>query len=69
MPKAERLVTLDEYEGYDEEKNLSRRNRQHRIEPMDGKMFHVGQSILHLKDRQIVNKPGAGWQQIFRSIR
>ena len=48
-----KVVEMDEYEGFDSD-----------VETAEGKrMFHVGRSILHLKNGHVVEHPGKGWKQ------
>lgn len=50
--RSDRVVEMDEYEGFDTDPA-----------PEATKMFHVGRSILHLKNGQVVEQPGKGWKQ------
>ncbi len=61
--RPDEMVELDEYEGFTEEKGVRLRER-----PLAGikdadKMFHVGRSILNLKDKKVTEKAGAGWKK------
>ncbi|MCM8794737.1 MAG: hypothetical protein NC819_02900 [Candidatus Omnitrophica bacterium] len=51
--RSDRVVELDEYEGFDSDAaSLPKK-----------KMFHVGRSVLNLKNGRVVEKPGTGWGQ------
>ena len=60
-----RLVEVDEYEGYVEEKDGSgpkhHRNGKGREKELK-KMFHVGRSIVSLKEGTVTQERGTGWQ-------
>ena len=56
------VVELDEYEGFSSEKgpmfkSFKRRRRT------DKQMFHVGRSKLDLKDGQLIEQAGEGWEK------
>ena len=46
------VVELDEFEGFSADGPL-------REGP--GKMFHVGRSVIHLKENRVVEQRGEGW--------
>lgn len=50
--RPDRVVELDEYESFSA-----------KGEPDSSKMFHVGRSVLHLKEDKIVEEIGGGWGQ------
>ena len=58
--RTDSVVELDEYEGFSSEggPNLksSKRRRQ-----TDKEMFHVGRSMLDLKDGRVTEESGQGW--------
>ena len=54
------IVELDEYEGFSSEagpdlKSVKRRRQS------DKEMFHVGRSMLNLRDGQVKEEAGEGW--------
>ena len=71
--RSDRVVELDEYEGYTEETHadsnrLAGSNRQAGSkrrtgvkpkEPAD--LFHVGKSVIHPKQGTVIEEPGRGW--------
>ena len=60
--RPDRVVELDEYESFAAEENLHSKGSSENHPEACKKMFHVGTSILHLKDGQIVEKTGSGWR-------
>lgn len=50
--RADRVVELDEYESF-----------SHHGKPGSSEMFHVGRSVLHLKEGKIVEEGGEGWKK------
>ena len=48
--RSNKVVEMDEYEGF----NTDLKAEQ--------KMFHVGRSILHLKNGQVIEQSGKGWK-------
>lgn len=60
--RPDRVVELDEYEGYTEESGIpaSRKTAQAQGAPS---MYHVGRSVIHLKDGRVVDETGAGWEE------
>ncbi len=48
--RSDKVVEMDEYEGFDTDSEAAR------------KMFHVGRSILHLKNGEVFEQPGKGWK-------
>lgn len=57
-----RMVELDEYEGFTAEENLVSDGYPRMEDKGDCKgMFHVGKSIIHLENGQVVEKTGSGW--------
>ena len=61
--RADKVVELDEYEGFSTEENLEKANAPAAGASDCKKMFHVGKSILHLKDGQVVESLGKGWKE------
>ena len=49
--RADQVVELDEYESF-----------SHRGTPDSSDMFHVGRSVLHLKEGKIIDQDGEGWK-------
>ncbi len=49
--RSDKVVEMDEYEGFDTDLALEEK-----------RMFHVGRSILRLKDGQVTEQPGEGWK-------
>ena len=60
-----RVVEIDEYESFSTKTERTGVAAQdQRPDPKDsGKMFHVGRSVLNLKDKQVVEKEGSGWRE------
>jgi hypothetical protein len=52
----DKVVDLDEYEGFASETGKPARKRQ------CSDMFHVGRSVLDLKDGTVVEERGDGWK-------
>ena len=46
------VVELDEFEGFSTDGPFKEEK---------GKMFHVGRSVLHLKENRLVEQRGEGW--------
>ena len=60
--RPDKVVELDEYEGFSAEKNSEGPLKEKA--PKGGKkdqMFHVGRSILHLEKGKVVEESGTGW--------
>ena len=55
------VVEMDEYEGFSSEMGPVLRSRKRRRQS-DKEMFHVGRSILDLKDGQVTEEAGQGWE-------
>ena len=55
------VIELDEYEGISSEENCHQERKFRPKEKPEPDMFHVGKSILSLKDGQLIEKPGEGW--------
>ncbi len=51
--KLDSTVELDEYEGFSSEDHKQ----------AGKKMFHVGRSVLHLKDGTVIEQDGEGWRK------
>jgi len=63
--RSDQVVEIDEYESFSTKKKQDVVSVQsQRVGPKDlKKMFHVGRSILNLKDKQVVEEKGAGWKE------
>ena len=59
--RPDEVVELDEYEGFSSEKGSNSRKQKGRGNGKRKEMFHVGKSILNLKDGQVVEQKGSGW--------
>ena len=58
------MVELDEYEGFASEKReKEKKNRGASGGTSTKGMFHVGRSVLDLKDGQVTEEPGKGWER------
>lgn len=53
--RSDEVVELDEYEGFSSETGERKKK-----EP-SSEMFHVGRSVLYLKDGTVVEEQGEGW--------
>lgn len=63
-----RVVQLDEYEGFATDTgDAPKRGRRPRSKE-SGKMFHVGRSVLHLKEGRVVEESGGGWKEASEQI-
>ncbi len=61
--RPDEVVQLDEYESFCAEKNSTARAGR-RSSPREGKeMFHVGRSVVNLKDGQVSEERGEGWEK------
>ncbi len=49
------VVELDEYESFSADKSAAQRT--------DLEMFHVGRSVLHLKEGKLIEHRGDGWKK------
>ena len=60
-----RVVELDEYEQFFAEQHAKQGAPSKRSggKRPDREMFHVGKSIIHLKEGRVVERSGAGWQK------
>ena len=56
-------VELDEYEGFSTEEDLGEKSVRARKPRGGGEMFHVGRSVLNLKDGGVVEEKGIGWEK------
>lgn len=54
------VVELDEYEGFSSEAGPDLKSVKRRRES-DKEMFHVGRSMLDLRDGQVKEESGEGW--------
>ncbi len=61
------VVELDEYEGFGSEQHPDEKRLAPLVVPAKSpkkkKMFHVGRSVLNLRDGQVVEEPGNGWEK------
>lgn len=55
------VVELDEYESFIAERDGRSRSRQQKSSTRSREMFHVGRSVVNLKDGGVVEEAGAGW--------
>ena len=63
--RADHVVELDEYEGFDaEETPVALKHLIPPAKPAKQKMFHVGRSIVDLKAGQVTEHPGSGWERL-----
>lgn len=60
--RADDVVELDEYEGFASEQGEDAGHRAPAQAGNPGEMFHVGRSVLRLKDGEIEEEPGRGWK-------
>jgi hypothetical protein len=60
--RPDRIVELDEYEGYTEESGVSASRKRPLAEEAPS-MYHVGRSVIHLKDGRVVAETGTGWEE------
>lgn len=63
--RPDRMVEIDEYESFSTKKRGADVSAQsQRAGPKDSrKMFHVGRSVLNLRDKQVVEENGTGWKE------
>ena len=62
--RPDKVVELDEYEGFSADRNASQATRRRRPRSRRREeMFHVGRSILHLKDGRVLEEEGTGWTE------
>lgn len=60
--RPDRVIVVDEFEAYDERSGLKSRNGTRASPERRKRMFHLGRSLVSLKDRRVIdNAPGAGW--------
>ena len=63
--RSDSVVELDEYEGFSSGKK-EKRERQSRGASGGTStkgMFHVGRSVVDLRDGQVTEEPGEGWER------
>ena len=60
--RPDEVVELDEYEGISTDGDLRPHKRRPATEGSSREMFHVGRSVIHLKDGKVVEESGEGWQ-------
>jgi|GEM_PF-2469817 len=58
-----KVVELDEYESFAAESGSKLKRGRGAKTASEAEMFHVGRSILHPKDKQVIEEPGEGWDQ------
>lgn len=58
----DQMVELDEYESFVTEEKLPTGQKERPSRRKGDEMFHVGKSILHLKDGRVVEEVGGGWR-------
>lgn len=58
-----RVVELDEYESFSTEKDLKPKQGRSPETSRGREMFHIGKSILHLRDGRVVEESGEGWKE------
>ncbi len=57
-----RVVEVDEFESYEEKNGVRFRNGTPASVKRRDRMFHIGRSIISMKNRKVVeNAPGSGW--------
>ncbi len=62
--RSDKVVELDEYEGFSAEKSLASPKRVRLAEGgKQSEMFHVGRSILDLRDGKVTEQSGEGWAE------
>lgn len=59
--RADWVVELDEYESFIAEKEAGLQRRQPRTPAGSRDMFHVGRSVLNLRDGGVTEEQGGGW--------
>ena len=59
--RADQVVELDEYEGYEEERATAAPQRPRGRATPPPPMCHVGRSVIHLKPPRVIEHPGNGW--------
>ena len=57
------VVELDEYEGFSSEASLKLRSEIRKRRKTDKEMFHVGRSVLNLRDGCVIEESGQGWEK------
>lgn len=57
------VVELDEYEGFSADRHADRPIRRPAKNRRRQEMFHVGRSVLRLKEGRFVEEPGGGWSK------
>ena len=60
--RPDKIVELDEYEGFAAQETCGSGSEIGTEIQGCKKMFHVGRSILHLKNGQVIEKTGVGWK-------
>lgn len=56
------VVEMDEYEGFSSDHDGVPEAEAHLAGRSSKEMFHVGRSVLHLKDGRVVDEEGQGWK-------
>ncbi len=57
------VVEMDEYEGFSSDHDGVPEGEAQPAGTGSRGMFHVGRSVLHLKDGRVVDEEGQGWKQ------
>ncbi len=61
--RPDKIIELDEYEQFFAEQGSSGRKPAPAPRKKDREMFHVGKSVLDLRQGKITESSGAGWQK------
>ncbi|MBI3318431.1 MAG: hypothetical protein HYZ90_04680 [Candidatus Omnitrophica bacterium] len=59
--RPDEVVELDEYEDFSTQKKKTPPAARPRKGGAPREMFHVGRSVLHLKEGRVIEKEGSGW--------
>ena len=61
--RTDQVVELDEYEAIDAGDGLGTKQQGVRKRQDRPEMFHVGRSVLRLREGLVTEQPGAGWDR------
>ena len=61
--RPDEVVELDEYESFSAEKNSTTRTSMRPTPKEENDMFHVGRSVVNLRDGQVQEERGLGWEK------
>lgn len=61
--RSDSVVEMDEYEGFSSDPEGISDGDSPSLSVGSNDMFHVGRSILHLKEGRVVDEEGRGWKQ------